>query len=230
MTLYPPKLLLAIGARRALPALLTALLALPQVSHADVYKCRLPGGKTEISNTPCSTPAATLGVRPDDTVPEASREQAERDVERMRHYVEKREAAQRAEEEATSRQQAEARDAYARQAVSRAANMDDCLAELNLQPLEPRRRSELEAVCRAKPRTMPTATPVVVTRHIVSGNGVSSCIQNVLHLQLAPAEQNRRIQICQGQTPTAVSTTPATAAGKPAGSRNCPRGDLYCAR
>ena len=59
MTLYPPKLLLAIGARRALPALLTALLALPQVSHADVYKCRLPGGKTEISNTPCSTPAAT---------------------------------------------------------------------------------------------------------------------------------------------------------------------------
>lgn len=225
--------------------LLAAVLALPLTGHAEIYKCRLPGGQTEISNTPCGTAAATLGVRPDETISAPRREQAERDVERMRNFVEKREAAQRADDQAESRRQAEVLEAHARQRVYQANNMDDCLAELDQQAVDSRRRAELEAICRAKPRPAPAPTviqmPVAVPAfgHAVSGSGLSVCIQNVMRLRLAPAEQSRRVDLCQAQYPSPPVTpiapppgalhpsTPST--GQPAYKPPCPRGDKFCA-
>ena len=226
--------------------LLAAVLALPLAGHAEIYKCRLPGGQTEISNTPCGTAAATLGVRPDETVSAARREQAERDVERMRNFVEKREAAQRADDEAESRRQAEVLEAHARQRVYQANTMDDCLAELDQQAVDSRRRAELEAICRAKPRPAPAPTvipvPIAVPAygHAGTGSGLSICIQNVMRLRLAPAEQSRRVDLCQAQYPAAPVTptapppgvlhpsTPST--GQPAYKPPCPRGDKFCVR
>ena len=226
--------------------LLAVALILPIASHAQIYKCRLPGGQTESSNTPCSNPASTLGVRPDETVPNERREQAERDVERMRNFVEQREAAQRAEDEAENRRQAEVLETYARQRVYQANSMDDCLAELDQQVVDSRRRAELEAICRAKPRPAPTPTmipvPVAVPAygHGSSGSGLSICIQNVMRLRLAPAEQNRRVDLCQAQYPASVvsPTTPAPgvlhpstpSTGQPAYKPPCPRGDKFCVR
>lgn len=228
----------------ALRLLLAAALILPIAGHAQIYKCRLPGGQTEISNSPCSNPASTLGVRPEETVPAARREQAERDVERMRSFVEKREAAQRADDEAESRRQAEVLEAHARQRVYRANSMDDCLAELDQQAVDSRRRAELEAICRAKPRPAPAPTlipmPVAVPAYGQGSSGLTVCIQNVMRQRLAPVEQNRRVDLCQVQYPASVVTptapapgvlhpsTPST--GQPAYKPPCPRGDKFCVR
>lgn len=238
MTRSPAELHLTLPglARHAVGLLLTLLASLPLVGHAEIYKCRLPGGKTEISNTPCSSPAGTLSVRPDESVPEASREQVARDVARMRNFVEKREAAQRAEDEAEQQRQADAREAYARQRVYQSAHLADCLAELEQQALDSRRRAELEAICRAKPRLeTPPPTPVVIVPAYASPaptNSLALCIQNVMRLRLAAAEQSRRIDLCQGQAaplPTPPLQPPATLPASPP-QRPCPRGDKYCVR
>ncbi|MBI2277713.1 MAG: DUF4124 domain-containing protein [Dechloromonas sp.] len=140
--------------------LLIALLALPV--QADIYKCRLANGRTEISNAPCPAGSGTLTTRPDDTVSEQSRQQAERDVERMRSFVEKREATQRTEEAAERQRQSSARQSAAQQRVYQSASMSECLRELELNPVEPSRQAELEAICRAKARSEPTLVPVPV--------------------------------------------------------------------
>lgn len=208
--------------------LLLALLALPV--QADIYKCRLPNGRTEISNAPCPSGSGTLTVRPDDTVSEANRQQAERDVERMRSFVEKREAEQRNEEAAERQRQSSERQSAAQQRVYQSGTMDDCLRELDLYPVEPARRAELEAICRAKARSEPTLVPVPVFGGI--GNPVDACIHNVMRLQLGPSEHNRRIALCQGQVvvphvPHQPSGPPPTA--KPPG-KPCPRNDKFCVR
>lgn len=140
--------------------LLIALLALPV--QADIYKCRLANGRTEISNAPCPGGSGTITVRPDDPVSEHSRQQAERDVERMRSFVEKREAVQRSEEAAELQRQSSERQAAVRQRVYQSGSMDECLHELELNPVEPSRRAELEAICRAKARSEPALVPVPV--------------------------------------------------------------------
>ena len=111
---------------------------------AEIYKCRLPGGKTEISNTPCPRGSDTLTARPDEAVPEASRQQAERDVERMRSYVEKREASQRAESEA----ERQANRPPAGQPARRYGDAAACLEQVRQQVLEAGQRAALEAECR----------------------------------------------------------------------------------
>ncbi len=72
---------------RIIPPLLAGLL-LAQSAGAEIYKCRLPGGKVEISNSPCPGGSGTVAVRPEEAVSEANRQQAERDVARMRNFVE----------------------------------------------------------------------------------------------------------------------------------------------
>lgn len=211
-------------------SLLLALLALP--AYAEIYKCRQPNGGTEISNSPCPTGSGTVSVRPDETVPEANRQQAERDVERMRGYVEKREAVQRADEASERERQDRERQAAAQQRVYQSGSMNECLHELAQQALEPARRAELEAICRSKARSEPTIVQVPVYGGGI-GNVVGNCIDNVMRLRLAPAEQNRRIAQCQGgfghaTVPTlpahpAPDRRPGVKPGKP-----CPRGDKYC--
>ena len=211
-------------------ALLTTLLALP--AQADIYKCRLANGKTEISNSPCPAGSGTVTVRPDDTVSEENRRQAERNVERMQSFVEKREAEQLADEKIEQERQAGERQLAAQQRVYESTSMENCLRELAQQSIDTQRRAELEAICRAKAKNEPTVIGVPV----YGGGGAGTCIQNVMRLHLSPAEQNRRINQCQRVYHPAPLPSPLPpphhepkAENKP-GKNACPRGDKYCVR
>ena len=183
------------------------LLALMAVSsQAEIYKCRLADGRTEISSAPCSGGSATLSARPAETVPEASREQAERDVARMRSFVEQREAEQRREEAAYTRQQETERQAEAARRVYETSDMESCLRELGRQNVDAARRTELEAVCRGKSAALSPVIAVPVP--VYPAHGIDACVQNVLRLRLAPAEQERRIAQCRGITVLPPVTQP----------------------
>lgn len=129
----------------------------------EVYKCRTADGRVEIANTPCASTASTLKTLPDEQVPEANRQQAERDAERMRDYVEKREAAQRAEEAAERQRQASQRQAAGSANVGTGRSVDECLRDLDRQALEVNQRAYLEAACRNNPQAQPVYVPVPVT-------------------------------------------------------------------
>lgn len=134
--------------RRIFFTLLVGLL-LAQPATAEIYKCRLPGGKTEISNSPCPGGSGTVTVRPDESVPEANRQQAERDVERMRTYVEKRENAQRADAAAERQAQSQQRPVSSAAPSRSYGDPDACLRDLATRALEAAQRAQLEAECRS---------------------------------------------------------------------------------
>jgi hypothetical protein len=133
---------------RRTPFILLALALLAQPAGAEIYKCRLPNGKTEISNAPCVS-GSTVTVRPDESVPEATRQQAERDVERMRSYVDKREAAQRAEQAAERQERTAQRQSTASPQPRTYGDPAVCLRDLSQQALEASQRAQLEAECRS---------------------------------------------------------------------------------
>lgn len=141
--------------------LLIALL-LPLVAPAEIYKCRLPDGKLEISNSACPTGSGTVVTRPDEPVPEASRQQAERDVERMRSYVDKREAAQRASEAAERQERTIQRSSSGHPVAGAYGDPDACLRALDQQALEAAQRTQLEAECRSLIKPPANAQPVYV--------------------------------------------------------------------
>lgn len=219
-------------------ALLLALcLALP--ATADIYKCRLPNGTTEISNRPCASGSNTITARPDEAVSEANREQAEREVERMRRFVEQREAAQRADAAAEREQQAsQHQSAGSGGSHGNGRSVDTCLRALDQRALEANQRAQLEAACRNNPESTPTFIPVPVPVYGGSGgNPIGQCIASVMRLKLAPAEQNRRIAQCQGgyvvPTPSFVppQSLPAPPAKAPsAPTRSCPPTNKNCLR
>lgn len=216
-------------------ALLVALLAFPV--QAEVFKCRGSDGRTVYSNTGCPGASSPLEVRADDTVSAESRERAARDVERMQSFVEKREAEQRAEEKSEEEAARKARQNAAQQRVYQADNMDDCLQELAQFSLEGSRRAELEAICRAKARAQPSVIPVPVPVYGGGHNPVGLCIENVMRLRLAPAEQNRRIAQCQGiYQPPLLDVRPQPMPHPPAPhtvprpGRPCPPNDKFCVR
>ncbi len=151
--------------RILLPLLAGLLLA--QSAGAEIYKCRLPNGKVEVSNSPCPGGSGTVAVRPDDTVPEASRQQAERDVARMRTFVDQRESAQRAEA-AAERQAHSQRQAAIPPPAVRYGDPDACLRDLAVQALEATQRAQLEAECRSLLRPPAAQQPV----YVVPGYGV----------------------------------------------------------
>jgi hypothetical protein len=127
---------------------------------AEIYKCRLAGGQVEISNAPCPRGSATLTARPDETVPEASRQQAERDVERMRGFVDQREASQRAESEA---ERQAPRQTASSQPGRHYGDSAACLQQLSQQVLEAAQRAALEGECRSLvPPPGTTQSPVYV--------------------------------------------------------------------
>ena len=146
---------------RTLIPILIATLALP--ATAEIYKCRLPDGKTEIANTPCPSGSATVTVRPSEPVSESSRQQAERDVERMRDYVERREAAQRADTRAERQERASPPQPVASPPRTY-GDPDACLRDLDQQVLEATQRAYLEAECRRliRPPTSTVQQPVPV--------------------------------------------------------------------
>lgn len=123
---------------------LAALLSATQAS-AEAYKCRGADGRLEITNTPCATGSSTVKAVPDDKVSEERRRAAERDAARMREYVDRNEARQRADAEAE-------REAQKQQPAATAPNppnkIDACLAELDRQALTASQRAQGEASCR----------------------------------------------------------------------------------
>lgn len=148
-----------------------AALLFSATAAADIYKCRLPNGQTEISNTPCAA-GATLKTRPEERVSEADRQQAERDLERMRDYVDKREAAQRAEtagEFERQRLQAGQR-ASSPVAPGNYSNADECLRDVAQMALGATQRAQLEAECRQiaprAPAAISSPYPVVVPVYV----------------------------------------------------------------
>jgi len=145
-------------------------LLLPLMATADIYKCRLPNGKLEISNTACPTGSGTITARPDEKVPDAARQQAERDVERMKEYVDKREASQRADEAAAREERASQRQGTTAGLPARQyGDPDACLRGLDQQALEATQRVRLEAECRSlvKPPAdvQPVYVPIVTPPH-----------------------------------------------------------------
>jgi hypothetical protein len=218
------------GVMLCVVGVLLALLAEPV--HADIYKCRLANGRTEFSNAPCAGGSGTVTVRPDETVSEQSRAQAERDVARMREFVDQRAAEQRREEAAEQQRQTDERQAAATRRIYQSESLDDCLAELGQQALDAARRAELEAICRAKAPSTPTLIPVPVYGGLGAPDG---CVGNVMRLRLAPAEQHRRIALCRGG---AVTPPPEHAAPRPGAKpkpvprprKPCPPDDRYCVR
>ena len=138
-----------------------------QPAGAEIYKCRLPGGKVEISNSPCPGGSGTVAVRPEETVSEANRQQAERDVERMRNFVDRRESAQRAEA-AAERQAQSQRQAAGSPPPLRYGDPDVCLRDLAQQALEATQRAQLEAECRSLVRPPAPQQPV----YVVPGYGI----------------------------------------------------------
>lgn len=85
-------------AMKAISSLLLLLLSFSHPALADVYKCRQPDGRTEISSDPCPGGSSTLKSIPDDALPEATVERAEREAERMRNLADKNQAARLAQE------------------------------------------------------------------------------------------------------------------------------------
>lgn len=146
-------------------------LALPLAAGADIYKCRLPDGRSEISNTPCAA-GATLKTRPEERVSEADRARAERDLERMRDYVDKREAAQRAEAaDELERQRLQAgRRGAAQISAGNYSNPDECLRDIAQMVQGAAQRAQLESECRQivprSPTTISSPYPVVVPVYV----------------------------------------------------------------
>ncbi len=183
--------------------LLSGLLALSAQAGAEAYKCRLANGQVEITNAPCPKGSGTLAVRPDEKISEAERLQAEREFERIRIYVDKREAAQRAEQAAEAeRSAAQSRNLAANPPAppGDSRSTEECLNDLDSRALETTQRAELEAACRNPARnSQPVYIPVPVAVPVPAANPSGACIENVLRLKLAPAEQGRRLALCHGQ-------------------------------
>ena len=135
-------------ARTALVLLLGCALS----AQADVYKCRQADGSTQISSEPCSGGASTVKTVQDDAVPEAVREQAERDVERQRKLANEMKAERQADEAAERKEQEQLRKASG--APSQAA-IQQCLNTLGRMSIDASRRAELESGCYASGRLEP---------------------------------------------------------------------------
>ena len=225
-----------------IPACVIKLLLLLAVlpAQADIYKCLLPNGQTEISNSPCAKSSGTLTVRPDEPVSEANRRQAERDIERMEKHLEKFEARQLADEKNEHKQQSRDDQARARRRIDESASMDDCLRELAQQNVDNKRRAELESICRGKKSH--DATPVVtvpvpmpVYRETGSDGGTSICIQNVMRLNLPAARQQQRLALCEGvysppPAPTSPPYLPPRTGIETRPVKPCPHDDKFCIR
>jgi hypothetical protein len=79
--------------------ILIGLFCLTPLASAEVFKCRGSDGKVIYSNTGCPAATATVEVRPDEVVSPAARAETERELERMRRFIEEREATQQKEAE-----------------------------------------------------------------------------------------------------------------------------------
>lgn len=224
--------------RITLLALLASLLALP--ASAQIYKCRNADGRVEISNAPCPVGANTVKTVPEERISEAERLRAEREVERMRSYVEQREAAQRADNAAAAERDRQAAQRPSITVTGTSGNgrtTDDCLRDLDRQALQPMQREQMEAACRNNPQSQPVYVPVpVAVPAYNSGNPLGVCIQNVERANVSSAEKSRRISDCEARYAHPLAhpyarpeTRPAPTTPQPANSvAVCPPNNKNC--
>lgn len=146
---------------------LFASLALPV--QAQVYKCRLPSGQTEISSQPCRS-GTTLEVRQAEKVSEADRLAVERELERARSFIEKSEAEHRADAAAELERErllaSQQRTTVSNQS-RQYSNSDACLRDVAQMPLDAMQRNQMENDCRRiisspQPQTIYVPYPVAV--------------------------------------------------------------------
>lgn len=128
------------------------LLACALPVQAEAYKCRQPDGSTQISSEPCAGGSSTVKAVHDEAVPEASREQAERDAERMRQRADQMQRERRADEVAERKDQERQRQASG---APEPAAIQHCLQTLNRMSVDSNQRSELEAGCYASGTIQP---------------------------------------------------------------------------
>ena len=143
---------------RKSPFALLALALLTQPAQADIYKCRLANGSLEFSNSPCGGNSSTLKSINAEVIPEESRREAERKVERMRDEADKLETRRRAEE-AAERQEQE-KESQRLPSGPSASQIQTCLETLARLSLDSARRTELEASCHANGVVQPVYVPV----------------------------------------------------------------------
>jgi len=149
--------------------LVLSALLLSGPAGAQAYKCRTADGQIEISSTPCPNGANTVKTVREEPIPEARRQQAEQEAARMRNYVEKREAAQRAEETADRERQVVQRQSSTVEAPT-GRSADDCLRALDQQALQPMQRAQMEAACRGNASGQPVYVPVPVPVPVYGNN------------------------------------------------------------
>ncbi len=142
-----------------------------QAASADAYKCRLTNGQIEISNLPCPIGSGTVSVRPDEHVSEAARRQAEEEVDRMRAYAEKQEAAQRKTETAERRERNEAKQSVdSRQVARNYTSAEECRHDIDQMALDASQRIGLETECQSinGPQTvyLPLYMPIPAVRPV----------------------------------------------------------------
>ncbi len=127
-------------------------------AQAEVYKCRQPDGRTEISNSPCAGGSSTVKSIQEEVIPEEVRQKAERDAEAQRQRADKLQAERRADDAAESA--ALAKQQQGAGSAPSPAMIDDCLRTLDRMALDSTRRAELEAGCRSYGAVQPVYVPV----------------------------------------------------------------------
>jgi hypothetical protein len=88
--------------------LLLSLLLLASPAKADAYKCRQPDGRTVISAEPCAEGSKVVKTVPNDTIPDAERERAEREAARLREQAEKSQSARQEMEQQREKEERQA--------------------------------------------------------------------------------------------------------------------------
>lgn len=138
--------------------LLFIVLGIALQAQAEVYKCRQPDGRTEISNSPCAGGSSTVKAIQEEVIPEEVRQKAERDAEAQRQRADKLQAERRADDAAESA--ALAKQQQGAGSAPSPAMIDDCLRTLDRMALDSTRRAELEAGCRSYGAVQPVYVPV----------------------------------------------------------------------
>lgn len=187
--------------KRWISLLALSALALSGSAAAEAYKCRTADGRMEITNTPCPSGADTVKTVREENISEARRRQAEQEVERMREYLEKHDTAQRSEANSRNERQSREQAADSSNPPAPQRSVEDCLAELDRQALQPAQRAQMESACRNNPQQTVYA-PAPVAIRVYGDHPVDTCIANIRALNLPPAERQQRIKECQNSAPS----------------------------
>ena len=139
------------GMKIARPALML-LLGVALTAQAEVYKCRQPDGRTQISTSPCAGGAKTIKEVEEDVIPDDVRAKAERDAERQRKQANELEA-ERTADEAEDRREAERQRKES--GLPTPAAVQQCMNTVARMNIDASRRAELESGCQLTGKVAP---------------------------------------------------------------------------